>query len=323
MKFCNKCKINKSLNYFYQRKNGAHHSICKECKSRGDKIYYSKNREKIINQTKKYKELKKLSKIKGPGNYNRKNIEEIDLFVKNQWEGKCLSKEYKNNKTPLIFECKYNHQWKATWDNINKKKWCAICSSKTGERLVRRCFEVIFKETFNKARPLWMINSNNNRMELDGYCEKLNIAFEHQGLQHYQINEFSRNKTILNRRKNDDQTKIDLCNQYNVKLIIVPQVPNLIKLEDLKVFVINECKKQNITFIDDINNLDINYNIIPQNIEHYNQYKSLANSKGYQLISQMYINSDTKLKLLCQNNHEWNVLPANINKSNCPKCRKK
>ncbi len=45
--------------------------------------------------------------------------------------GKCLSTEYKNNHTNLLWECDMGHQWNADLNRIRRKKcWCPVCSKK-------------------------------------------------------------------------------------------------------------------------------------------------------------------------------------------------
>jgi hypothetical protein len=42
--------------------------------------------------------------------------------------GRCLSKEYINYRTKLIWECAKGHQWKASPDKVKQGTWCPICS---------------------------------------------------------------------------------------------------------------------------------------------------------------------------------------------------
>jgi len=57
----------------------------------------------------------------------KKTIEEIhDLAA--QRGGKCLSTEYKDSRTHLVWECALGHQWKATSSNIQRGKWCPKCA---------------------------------------------------------------------------------------------------------------------------------------------------------------------------------------------------
>ena len=62
------------------------------------------------------------------------------------------------------------------------------CSSYSGEKICRLAFETLFNAKFNKSRPDWLKTEKKNKLELDGYSEKNQIAFEHQGSQHYSFN---------------------------------------------------------------------------------------------------------------------------------------
>ena len=54
-------------------------------------------------------------------------IKDLNKIAK-QRGGFCLSKEYFNNKTKLLWQCNKGHKWKATPDDIrNSKSWCPDC----------------------------------------------------------------------------------------------------------------------------------------------------------------------------------------------------
>lgn len=44
--------------------------------------------------------------------------------------GECLSLEYLDNQTHLLWRCKEGHQWSATPNNIKRGKWCPYCAGK-------------------------------------------------------------------------------------------------------------------------------------------------------------------------------------------------
>lgn len=56
-------------------------------------------------------------------------------------------------------------------------------------------------------------------MELDGYCEQLNLAFEYDGEFHYK-DHFSGDK--LDKRQRYDKIKDELCIKNGVRLIRIP-----------------------------------------------------------------------------------------------------
>ena len=54
-------------------------------------------------------------------------IEEMRCLAGNRG-GKCLSSEYVNARTKLIWECNIGHTWRAIPANIKKGHWCPICA---------------------------------------------------------------------------------------------------------------------------------------------------------------------------------------------------
>ena len=45
--------------------------------------------------------------------------------------GECLSDQYTNSKTPLLWRCERGHAWMSSFDNVqNKGSWCPVCAGK-------------------------------------------------------------------------------------------------------------------------------------------------------------------------------------------------
>jgi hypothetical protein len=110
----------------------------------------------------------------------------LDNVIKicNEKGGECLSNSF---NLLMEFKCKNGHCWKASpYNVIGKNSWCPLCSESLYERICRLYFETLFKEKFPKTHPNWLRNDKRKQLELDGYCEKLNLAFENNGKQHYQ-----------------------------------------------------------------------------------------------------------------------------------------
>ncbi len=160
------------------------------------------------------------NKTRGP---ERLTIEEMQELAQLRG-GKCLSPEYTNVDTKLKWQCKEGHVWEATPDSIKlSKRWCPECANGLSERVCRNIFETIFSTKFPKTRPKWLINSQGNVMELDGYNEELSLAFEYHGIQHYEFHTpFHNSLEGFERRKGDDAFKKELCEKKGVILIEVP-----------------------------------------------------------------------------------------------------
>lgn len=240
----------------------------------------------------------------------------------NQFDGYCLSKEYVICTDKLQWKCKYGHEWESSFVSIkNSKGWCPQCTGKFfSENIVRRVFETIFDKKFPKKKPKWL-KHNKSFLELDGYCEELGIAFEHQGLQHYVITIFSNTKKQLNKIKLRDSIKKKLCVNNGVKLIIVPDVFSKLGIDNLVDFLLKELdcgfekSKINIQQIISEERNDSSANRMPEIME-------FVAKKGGKCLSK-YIGYNIKLKFQCKDGHEWYAKWNNVSFGTwCPICYK-
>lgn len=264
-------------------------------------------------------------KVKKPFEHVRLGITTVNDFVQNQHHGKCLSEIYINNKQKLLFECKFKHQWYSNFDNIkNKGKWCPDCKKFNGERICNAYFDTIFGVPFLKSKPTWLIGPKGYKLELDGFNEDLKIAFEHQGLQHYKITEFSKTEEKLKEIKRNDRIKKKLCKQNGVKLFIIPQIPTLTKMENLIKIIISQSKKLNINLPHNVQEIKINLDLDPINNIYLEKFKQIAIERGGKCLSTEYINCDSKLHFRCKLNHDWWASPDNVKNKNswCRRCAK-
>jgi hypothetical protein len=168
-------------------------------------------------------------------------IEECQQFAIEKG-GECLSTEYVNNKTKMRWKCNKGHEWDAKFGGIkNCGYWCSQCSGYRSEELCRDIFETHLVEEFPKRRPEWL-----EGLELDGYNEEVNIAFEYNGIQHYEYNEhFHRGDyERFEAQKARDLKKYRICRERNVDLIIIPYQYDYTNPTELEDFIFNElCKR--------------------------------------------------------------------------------
>lgn len=251
-------------------------------------------------------------------NVAKLTIEDMHKIAKSK-DGECLSNKYSNILTKLKWKCKAGHVWEAKPNNIkNQDHWCLICSKKVSERICRKYFETIFDQNFPTKKPKWLINSRGNRMEFDGFCEKLNLAFEYHGIQHYKKESYLyKQKGGFRRRKKDDLTKRKLCRKNDVVLI---EISYRVKYEDMDKYITNECKKRGID-VPKISKLD--YRLF-ENIyspEKIKEMRIIAKSRGGRCISKHYATSKDKLKWKCSNDHSWEASPNHVMRGEwCPHC---
>jgi uncharacterized protein YkuJ len=136
----------------------------------------------------------------------------------------------------------------------------SLCPNQTrsfSEIIVHHYLEKLLNIKFvaNKKYS-FLINSNGNKMELDGYNDEYKIAFEHHGLQHYSVGFFQKDENFLKKRIEDDNLKRELCKKNNIRLIEIPALFNLTQLQELKQVIRMELLKNSIEIpenFDDIN----------------------------------------------------------------------
>jgi hypothetical protein len=241
-------------------------------------------------------------------------IENMQKIAKDR-AGKCLSTEYLKSNKKLTWQCHFNHIWDATPNAIKIGQWCPYCCEGVGERVCRLIFETVFSEKFIKIRPDWLRSPTNNRkLELDGYCDKLNIAFEYNGFQHYE------NNALYPRSKYDD-VKIQKCKENGVNLFIIKEVKNTLEYKNILSQIEDQLNSFGIV-VDTKIDIQINDVYKTNHSELYlSKIQKISEEHDGKCLSDNYIDSVYKLKFKCKYGHIWNTSPANIISGYwCPEC---
>jgi len=98
------------------------------------------------------------------------------------------------------------------------------------EPYCRRILERIYNKPFVKVRPDFLRNpipdknGRHHNLELDGYCEELKIAFEHNGKHHYTFdgpNTFVPTYEDFVKLVQRDNHKVDTCKRLGIVLIVI------------------------------------------------------------------------------------------------------
>lgn len=238
--------------------------------------------------------------------------------------GALLSSSYVNAHSKLEWKCFHEHIWKASWNQIQSGKWCPECSTGLGERICRSYFEQLFNRKFPKRHPSWLKSKMGTQLELDSYCEELGIAFEHHGMQHYERTDFFQSPEKFKRRQELDKQKEDLCRNYGVTLIVVPELFTLTKLQNLKEFIVDHSGLIKNEIRDNMQEVKIDLReayIGPTQNENLEELRELAFLKGGKLNSENYLGNAFKLEWECDQGHSFLARPGNVKTGHwCPVC---
>jgi len=106
-----------------------------------------------------------------------------------------------------------------------------------GEQTCREILEDYYKKPFPKIRPGFIRNpETQSLLELDGYNSELGIAFEYNGIQHYNWPNFTNQQyDEFKSQVRRDQFKLECCDRHNVYLITIPYT---VPYEDIRDYII-------------------------------------------------------------------------------------
>ena len=243
-------------------------------------------------------------------NKQRGSIEQMHILATKRG-GKCLSKEYINSQTKLKWRCADGHEWEARPNAIQRGAWCPNCGLwNTNENICREILEFIFKETFPKKRPDWLLNNRGKKMELDGYNDELALAFEYHGEQHFQHIKFfhGADQKKLHGRIEDDLVKRRKCKENGVRLLEIPYTVPILELYE---YIVDQCKKLGVK-IPQHKKVDILELKSTYHLEILNKMREIAARHGGKCLSARYINSISNLKWECRKGHKWFATPGNV-----------
>lgn len=110
------------------------------------------------------------------------------------------------------------------------------------QEICRKIFEDIFQQKFPSIRPDFLKNPvTGYNLELDGYCEKLKLAFEYDGGQHSKYTPvFHKSVKDFSYQVVKDDFKTKKCKEQGITLIRIPHHIHRTKLRDYILRVLRE-----------------------------------------------------------------------------------
>jgi hypothetical protein len=181
----------------------------------------------------------------------------------------------------------------------------------------------MFGRPFPRVRPAWLTNTTGHRLELDGFCEELSLAFEHQGGQHYrEIAHFSQHSLAAIRRR--DARKRRICRDRGVKLIEIPEVIRRTPVAELRKVILQACRLAGVKLPRGAATKAIAVSPVYANNcddDALDELRRVAKAKGGECLAGEYLGSEAHLRFRCSCGHTWNARPSDIrNGTWCKRC---
>lgn len=271
-------------------------------------------------KTRDPKEMKHAKSLAQPHRHNIELMQHIAF----ERGGKCLSSVYDGLDGHLEWECCDGHTWMAVPKNVmHHDSWCPKCKGNVGEELVRAAMVEAFGESFERTRrEEWL-----DGLELDGYNPELKLAFEYQGIQHFQrVLHFHREEGQFEAQVARDARKRELCKNAGVALL---EIPYKIKFCNLRTTVREMLTDLGFTIT----------NVLLTDVEFFNLFrarsrsdtrlelaKTIAIAKGGICLATTYISADFDMPFKCSQGHDFKASLLDINQPAsrgprfCPTC---
>lgn len=240
------------------------------------------------------------------------DLNAIKLLAKSR-KGEFLSKEYTVLKKHYQWSCSEGHIFEKTAEDVRYGQWCKECSDGLYERICRATFEALFETKFPKKRNIhWLKNKEGRFLELDGFNKNLNIAFEHQGTQHYGDDKFFSLSKY-------DSLKRELCKKNRVRLIEVPELVTRLKIKDLIPYLEGRFKKLGIANYKKLTLEEIDFSGAygPDWIKEISELAKPFNGK---LLTKNYFGAQWEYEWQCHRKHTWKATKYTVHNW-CPYCR--
>ena len=189
------------------------------------------------------------------------------------------------------------------------------------EEICRAFFESLFGQPFPKTRPEWLRAPSGRRLELDGFCEPLGMAFEHHGQQHYQRGRFSSTESELSKRLDYDSAKRAGCEERGILLIEIPELDRFLPVSDLRAFIKGKVQEAGRQVPDDFDTRSIDDTGVRLH-GGLSRLRSAAEARGGVCLSKSWLGIRRRHHFRCADGHVWSAVAYEVLVGNtwCPHC---
>jgi len=234
--------------------------------------------------------------------------------------GVVMSKHCPRVDTKVLFECSKGHSFLSDYEHVvGQLTWCPHCRVFIGEEVTRSLFELFTGRTFIRCNPSWLLTKQGNRMQLDGYCASLRLAFEYQGIQHSrEMRRFFHRDRSFRGQQERDRRKTFLCRAQGITLL---QVVAPRRLRDLPRDIATLLTEKGVAVKVSPEKVDVlSLGMNPES-SALARFHAAVQSKGGQVLTRQWLGVNEKAILRCEHGHVFSQTPKRIHEGRwCPTC---
>ena len=151
-----------------------------------------------------------------------RDYHDIAIIYGGQWVG---TKIPKNNKEDTQWVCAQGHKFDNDYNNIQQYNcFCRYCKKPfMGQMVTKLYLEGLTGLNFQTSRPKFLTYENGSPLELDGYNKEAAIAFEYNGIEHYEKSA-RQSQEAFEKLQKRDTWKYQKVMENNIKLLIIKEI---------------------------------------------------------------------------------------------------
>ena len=222
----------------------------------------------------------------------------------------------------ILVACSHGHKDRKDAQHVVRQRTlCQECSVGLYERIVRAHFEAMFGAEFPTKYPDWLKNPRTGySLELDGFCEPLRLAFEHDGPQHHGRPIHSGQTAAYFRDiRARDLLKDQLCARSRVTLIRIPSLVDTLPIDQLRARIIEDCRTRQIAV--PFPDAEVVVSDTAKSIILWQECIAAVQAKGGKLLSPQYLGSQKPLLIECAEGHQFTMKPQHLKDQQFRWCR--
>ena len=237
-----------------------------------------------------------------------------------------------NAGSPSLWRCGVGgvgHLFPRPYSSIvqgGESSFCTVCTSSFAEMQCQAILQMLFGETFPKRTLPGVRGIKGKLLQIDMFNERLRLAVEHHGVQHFKAIEFWGGGPALAYQQQRDQILRDACARAGITLVEVRQLGELTSPEDFRKMVALACGQAKPPIPLPLSFWEVDLEKVSfgsASADYWTRTIEAAARLGFTCLSTVYAGAIVDHDWICSHSHPFRRAPRQIlygRNKNCPEC---